>query len=173
MKYALSIFLVALISLESSAQSFYKYKRGRDIIVSAGTGTTSYFGDLNDDGDIFDFKPNFNIGLQYFIADRIAIRSELLWFQLEGDDANSSESGKVERNLSFSSNNFELNAVGIIQLLPEGRRYYQRPFFNVYAFAGIGLLYFNPMGELNGEKYALQPIQTEGVDISNIKIVIP
>lgn len=165
--------LLAGLSLDATSQSFYNFKRGRDIIASAGTGTTSYFGDLADDGDYFDPKPNFNLGLQYFFTNRIAARVELGWFQLEGDDANSKESGKVNRNLSFVSNNYELNTVGIIQAWPDGARYYQRRDFNIYAFAGIGLLYFNPKAELDGKKYALQPIKTEGVSYSRITIVIP
>ncbi len=173
MKHLVIFFSFFILTLEASSQSFYKFRRGRDVIASAGTGTTSYFGDLNDEGDFFDPKPNFNIGLQYFFTTRIAARAELLWFQLEGDDSESSEGGKVRRNLSFISNNFELNVVGIIQAFPNGTRYYQRPTFNVYGFAGIGLLYFNPQAELNGNKYALQPIQTEGVSYSRTTIVIP
>ena len=143
------------------------------MIASAGTGTTTYFGDLADDGDYFDPKANFNLGLQYFFNNRIAARAELGWFQLEGNDANSKESGKVNRNLSFSSNNFEFNIVGILQAWPDGVRYYQRKDFNIYGFAGIGVLYFNPKAELDGKKYALQPIKTEGVSYSRVTIVIP
>ncbi|MEQ8927507.1 MAG: outer membrane beta-barrel protein, partial [Fulvivirga sp.] len=171
-KLVLGVILIVLAS-EIYAQSFYNYRRGRDFIASLGTGTSTYFGDLNDDGDYFDAKPNLNIGLQYFFTNRIAARAELGWFQLSGDDANSSESGKVNRNLSFSSNNFEFNVVGIVQAWPDGARYYQRNDFNIYGFAGVGVLYFNPVAELNGKKVPLQPLQTEGVSYSRVTIVIP
>jgi hypothetical protein len=167
------ISLITICSIQAFAQSFYNYGRGRDIIASVGTGTTTYFGDLKANGDYFDPKFNLNVGLQYFFNNRVAARVEAQWFSLEGADSDSGEPGKINRNLSFTSNNYELNAVGIIQAFPNGTRYYQRPAFNVYGFAGIGLLYFNPKAEYQGKKYALQPIQTEGVSYSRVTVVIP
>ncbi|MTI38366.1 DUF6089 family protein [Fulvivirga lutimaris] len=165
--------LIIICSIQAFSQSFYNYRRGRDIIASLGTGTTTYFGDLKDNGDYFDPKFNLNLGLQYFFNKRVSGRVELQWFSLEGADEDSEENGKINRNLSFKSNNYELNAVGMIQAFPNGTRYYQRKDFNFYAFAGIGLIYFNPKAEYQGKKYALQPIQTEGVKYSRIAIVIP
>jgi hypothetical protein len=56
---------------------------------------------------------------------------------------------------------------------PHGQRFYQRPRINFYGFIGIGLLYFNPKTEYQGEKIALQPLQTEGVKYSKFAPVIP
>src|SRR6185369_11445300 len=78
-----------------------------------------------------------------------------------------------ERNLSFSENCFEISAVGIINLFPQGRSFYQRPAFNVYGFAGIGLLYFNPTTMYNGQKYQLASQNTELVNYSTVTPVIP
>jgi hypothetical protein len=75
--------------------------------------------------------------------------------------------------LNFQSNNFEINAVGVVNLNPQGRTFYQRPAWNVYGFAGIGLTYFNPTTELNGVKYQLQAQQTEHVAYSKVTPVIP
>ncbi len=72
-KFAVFIFC-ALLASESYGQSFFKFNKGRDIIATFGTGTTSYFGDLNNPGDIFDTKLNLNLGLQYYFTDRVAIR---------------------------------------------------------------------------------------------------
>lgn len=155
------------------AQSFYNYRGGRDVIVSAGTGTSTYFGDLKDPGDYVDAKANLNVGAQYFFNPRISGRAELNWFQLKGDDSEAGSEGRVVRNLSFTSNNYEFNVVGIVNALPNGSRFYQRPQFNAYGFLGVGALYFNPKGELNGKKYALQPLETEGVSYSRLTVVIP
>ncbi len=173
MKRILILLIFIALTGELAAQSFFKYKRGRDIIASVGTGYSTYFGELKDDGDYFDAKPNLNIGLQYFFSPRVGARMEATWFKIGGDDAKTEEGGKYKRNLSFVSNNFELNLVGIIQAFPNGVKYYQRPPFNVYGFVGIGFLYFNPKAELDGKKYALQPIHTEGVNYSRFAIVIP
>jgi hypothetical protein len=98
----------------------------------------------------------------------------LAWFQLTGDDARAPiESGRQERNLSFKSNNFEISAVAIYDLYPRGRSFYQRPSFNVYGFAGIGLCYFNPTTVYQGQKYQLAPQHTELVSYSTFTPVIP
>ncbi len=185
MKRILLFLYIALAGYEMHAQSFFNFRKGRDIIFSVGTGTTSYFGDLNNPGDIFDTSPNINLGLQYFFTDRIAIRSEASWFRLSGDDADADNEGRSVRNLSFRSDNFEWNVVGIVQAFSNGTRYYQRPGINVYGFAGIGLLYFNPQGQVPdndwsgnplpeaGNYVALQPLQTEGEAYSRTAIVVP
>lgn len=165
---------LVLVTELVSAQSFYAIRRERSLILVGGLGTSTYFGELANDGDYIDAKPTVSAGLQYYFTNRISVRSELTWFQLSGDDADADpESDRRDRNLSFISNNFEFNAVGIIQLGPHGQRFYQRPKLNVYGFAGIGLLYFNPKTEYQGEKVALQPLQTEGVEYSRVIPVIP
>lgn len=144
------------------------------MIAVGGIGTSTYFGELANEGDFIAAKPTINVGLQYYFTNRIALRSEVIWFQLSGDDAKADpESGRQRRNLSFYSNNFELNATGIVNFFPQGKRFYQRPGFNLYGFAGIGVTYFNPKTEYQGEKVALQPLQTELVKYSRIAPVIP
>ncbi len=157
-----------------NAQSFYAIRRERSLIATVGVGTSTYFGELANPKDYIDAKPSIAAGLQYYFTNRISARAELTYFQLSGDDAKADEeSGRRERNLSFVSNNFEFNTVGIIQLGPHGQRFYQRPKLNFYGFVGIGLLYFNPKTEYEGEKVALQPLQTEGVKYSKFAPVIP
>lgn len=180
----LSIGLLFITELTYS-QSFFRFSGGRDAIVSLGTGTSTYFGDLKDPGEYMDAKPSLNVGMQYFFNPRISARAEVTWFRLLGDDNDANAEGRVVRNLSFRSDNFEFNVVGIINALPNGARFYQRPQFNPYGFVGIGLLYFNPKGQVpttdwNGDELqkagdyiALQPLQTEGVNYSRLAIVIP
>jgi len=172
-KVILLVFIIILSTEFVSAQSFYNFRNTRNLIASVGTGITSYYGDLNNPGDIIDTRLNLNLGLQYFFTNRVAARAEITWFQLSGDDAESDTEGRTVRNLSFISNNFELNAVGIINAFPNGAKFYQRSYLNFYGFAGIGLLYFNPQAELNSERITLQPLRTEGVDYSRTTFVIP
>ena len=175
MQKILSVIAVLLVvSLYAEGQSFYAARRERSLIVEGGVGTSSYLGDLKNDKDYIDAKPTVNIGLQYYLSNRISVRAEGTWFQLKGDDSKAPlESGRQARNLSFESNNFEFNATGHISLLPMGKRFYQRPPVNLYAFAGLGGLYFNPTTIYNGQKYALQPLQTELVKYSRFTLVIP
>ncbi|HRG11038.1 MAG TPA: DUF6089 family protein, partial [Cyclobacteriaceae bacterium] len=155
------------------AQSFYAIRKNRSLILVAGTGTSTYFGELANPGDYFDAKLNISAGLQYYLTPQISLRSEVNWFTLQGSDADSDDSERKQRNLSFRSRNVEFNVTGIINLFANGNRYYRRPYFNVYGFGGVGLLYFNPKAELNGTWHALQPLQTEGVKYSRVTPVIP
>jgi len=174
MKFIGIILLAILTSsmFTSHGQSFYSIRRDRNTILSIGTGTSTYLGELQNPGDYFDAKPNLNVGLQYFLSKRISARAEITWFQLSGTDAKANDDRR-ERNLSFQSNNYELNFAGLVSLFPNGQRFYQRTFFNVYGFAGVGAMFMNPKAVFNGEKIALQPLQTEGVSYSRFQPVIP
>ncbi|HET9053344.1 MAG TPA: DUF6089 family protein [Cyclobacteriaceae bacterium] len=169
----LLLLLVGLGSEIAVAQSFYAIRRERSIIGSIGTGVSSYYGDLKEEKRSIDPKPTVNVGMQYFFTPRLSVRAELTWFQLTGDDSKAENIHRVNRNLSFTANNFELSATGAINLMPNGIRFYQRAVFNTYVFGGAGLLYSNPKAELNGEKHALQPLQTEGVAYSKFQPVLP
>lgn len=174
-KLAILTLLLATLVQFTEAQSFYAIRRDRSLIMVVGTGTSTYFGELKNEGDYMDAKPNLNVGLQYFLFPRIAARAEITWFQLSGDDADADDSfnGRKGRNLSFVSNNYEVVFSGTVNLFANGNRYYQRPTVNVYGFVGIGMLYLNPKAELDGKKYALQPLQTEGVSYSRFQPVVP
>ena len=162
-----------LTTFESNAQSFYAIRRERSLIVSGGTGVATYMGELANPGDYLDAKLNLVGGLKYRVSQRIAVRTELTWFQLRGSDDLADDVSRIKRNLSFSSNNFEVNLTGQISLFQNGKFFYQRPPFNVYGFGGIGMLYFNPTTKYQGTKYALQPLKTEGVSYSRLVLAIP
>lgn len=174
MRRSILILFLSSTALVSMAQSFYSIRRERSLIAVGGVGTSTYLGELSNDGDYIDAKPTINIGLQYYFTNRIALRSEITWYTLQGDDAKADpESGRRPRNLSFTSSNYEVNVTGIINFFPQGRRFYQRPGFNIYGFAGVGFTYFNPKTEYQGQKIALQPLQTELTKYSRLTPVIP
>lgn len=167
------IILVSLIPGLVSAQSFYNARRDRTLIAIVGSGTSSYFGELKNPGDYLDPKFNINLGLQQYFGNRVSARAELSYFTLKGDDAKADDGSRKRRNLSFTSGNIELAVTGTVNLFPMATRFYQRPNFNIYGFAGIGVAYINPKAELDGKKHALQPLQTEGVKYSRFQPVIP
>lgn len=167
------VLVLCVIFLDVDAQSFYAIRNERSLILLAGTGTSTYFGELTNDGDYLDAKPNLDIGLQYFLSNRFSVRAEAIWFQLQGDDSKADDKWRTQRNLSFKSNNFEVGLTGSVNILSNGRRFYQRPGFNVYGFAGLSLLFFNPVTEYQGTKYALRPLQTELNSYSRFVPVIP
>lgn len=174
-KFILS-FSLLLVAATAFSQSFYAARRERSLILTGGTGTSTYYGELANPGDYINANFNLNVGLQYYFTNRISTRVELNWFQLRGDDAKATpESGRRERNLSFESNNLEISAVGMVNLFAHGDRFYRRPNYNFYGFLGVGLLYFNPRGKdpVTGEMVSLAPLKTEGVDYGTVTLAIP
>ena len=69
------------------AQSFYRRRRNRDFVVSFGTGTASYFGELNNPKDRFDTKLNVEFGLEYKFHPRISPKVMLTIFQLVSSES--------------------------------------------------------------------------------------
>jgi hypothetical protein len=167
------LLVLALIPEWAAAQSFYSVRRERNLILTGGIGMTNYFGDLVNPGTWGKTRYDLLVGAEYYLNPRISVRSELAYFRLAGNDAQADDD-RVERNLSFFSGNLELSAAGTISLLKMGNRFYQRPVLNLYAFAGIGLLYMNPRAEnQDGEKITLRPLMTENVAYARLQPVIP
>lgn len=152
-------------------QGFYNKNRNRNFIVSAGTGTTHYYGDLAKEGDHFNIKPNLALGARYNFYRWFSAGAELTWFMLGGND--NTDPGKEIRNLSFQSHNIELSTVVHVSLFEEDRRFYMRTFANPYLYGGIGLVNFNPTAELDGERYNLRKLNTSGEDYSNFTVSFP
>lgn len=186
MKKLVFFVILALFTETVLAQSFYNRRIDRQWIASAGSGVASYFGELKNDGDIFHGTLyNIEVGLERRFNERISVRTNLTFFQTKGSDAISNAEGRVTRNLSFTSANLELAAIGVVQLFPEVGRYYQRPAINPYLFLGIGGVFFSasavvpdtyhdgtPIPEA-GQKKSLRQYRTEAVDYSPVTMVIP
>lgn len=170
----LSILLLALlgVGMYAEAQSFFAIRRERSFLATFGSGTAAYMGELVNPGQLGKIRYNMVLGGEYYFTSRISARAEFVYFNISGDDATANDD-RVERNLSFTANNFEVSLTGAVNLFPKGLRFYQRPGVNFYGFAGVGLLYMNPRAEYQGKKYALQPLETEGVAYSRFQPVIP
>jgi hypothetical protein len=144
----------------ASAQSFYAARKERSLLLVAGTGTSTYFGEMADNGDYFDARPNLNVGLQYYLNNRFSLRTEITWFTLKGSDAASKqpEDGRIQRNLSFTSQNYEVNLSGIVSL---GQKYALRPLrtelvdyssFGVVIPYGLGMRFkIHPLANISVE----------------------
>jgi hypothetical protein len=172
-KLAILVFIgLTTVPFVGNSQSFFAIRRDRNFLVSVGTGTATYKGEMVNPGDFGSLRPNVAIGAEYYLNSRLSARAELTYFQLRGDDKKADDD-RWERNLSFKSGNVEFALLGAVNLSPMGLRFYQRSALNFHAFAGVGVLYFNPKAEIDGKTYALQPLQTEGKKYSRIQPVIP
>ncbi len=182
--------LFLLIGADAFSQSFYNNRRNRKMTITAGTGTASYYGELSNPTDYLDLSPNLALGLQYQIIPRIKVAGDLTWYRIFGSDVNANDSdlgfnGRRGRNLSFTSNNYELIGYVVVELFSTGDRYYDRPIVNPYLYAGFGVTYYNPVARLEQDytvfgdvtvpagRYNLRELRTEGVAYGRFAQVIP
>lgn len=186
---------LSLLSLSINAQS---WKRKR-VEYSFGLGVSNFLGDLGGanqvgtnglkDLELSLTRPALGIGYRYFIARPLAVKGNLIYARVNGDDALTDEPARKQRELKFRSPIWELSAQFEYYLLQQkkGHLYSLRGIkgqswfrFDVYVFAGIGGIWFNPRGKLNGSWHSLQPLGTEGQGIagqpakySRITAVVP
>ena len=140
------------------------------ISITGQIGGSSYYGDLRKKVTNFDLKHNIFAGIQYRVSESISVRAELGWFRLSGTD----EGGdNASRNLSFRSDNYEINAVAIYDIFHQYKIFHKRHMVNPYAFLGFGAVFYNPKAELDGEWHKLRPLQTEGEEYGSATMVIP
>jgi hypothetical protein len=164
--------LITLLPFLVEAQSFYAIRRPRNLAVSGGSGIATYKGELVNPNQLGKVRYNIVVGAEYLLSTRFTVKADLTWFNIAGSDANANDD-RVERNLSFKSNNQELNVAGAVYFLKDPKEFYRRSTFNIYAFLGAGLLHMNPKAEYQGRKYALQPLETEGVKYTRFQFIIP
>ncbi len=128
--------------------------------LGAMVGTSFYLGDLNP-RKLFGM-PQLAGGIiyRYNFTPRWAIKADILFAQVEGDDAVTNK--HYERNLSFKSPITEISVQAELNFF---KLYNERGknFFSPYIFAGISVFSFNPQAQdIDGTWYALQHLGTEG-----------
>jgi opacity protein-like surface antigen len=150
MKFCFSIYFFFIACLHVDAQRLH-------VILNAGT--SNYLGDLS--AKVIDSKQtnmSFGIGAKYEITDNLFARAGFAFGKVEGNDAFSSKTDILNRNLSFQSS---------IQEFSVGGEYYLLNLYDhkitPYVFAGLGVFHFNPYAfDVNNQKVFLKPLSTEG-----------
>ncbi|MEO9485169.1 MAG: DUF6089 family protein [Ekhidna sp.] len=164
-----------LISLAVSSQNFLSWQfNDRYFSFSVGTGTSTYFGELNSRNSINNNLSQINLGIEARLLNRIGARIEAGYFALSGQDSNASDSSfQRQRNLSFDSRNIHFQLHTIYYLKPYKGDYYKRWVFDPFIFSGVGYMKFNPTTTLGGETYLLRDARTEGVAYKKWVTTIP
>lgn len=170
-----AFFFLFILTLCSYGQNFLSWQfSDRYFSVSAGTGTASYFGELNYNGKINNKFSLATVGLEARLLSHVGARIEGHWMKISGDDKNApSGTFEKQRNLSFASNNFQMQLTGIYYIKPYKGDYHKRWIFDPYIVAGIGYLYYNPTTELGGERLPLREALTEGISYNKWVFTIP
>lgn len=167
----LSCLFLLMMHSKGMAQAGFTPRSYYELRVSAGPSL--FFGDLggsNGNGKraFFDldpesFGPCAGIGLKFNVLPSISIRGDINYSQHSGNDAESENKDRFTRNLSFRTDLTEISATAEVRLidLSRWRRFSKRSGI-LYLFTGIGMFWFDPQAEYNGEWYQLQPLGTEG-----------
>jgi hypothetical protein len=152
--------------------------------VMFGFGATQFTGDLGGrdqigtDYSLADLDwPSTSIGgmigYRFRFHPRWATSTTLNIGMVRGNDALTNEIVRQSRNLHFRSMFYELQQrIEVILIANEkiGNRYGLRSHGKrmknrneqLYLFTGVGVNYFNPKAQYNGEWIALRPLRTEG-----------
>jgi hypothetical protein len=173
------VVLLFLSSMTAKSQSMESYVHQGEYGFAVGLG--HYFGDLNTNMQIN--RPKFS-GSLFFrkqFNNYIGVRITGGYAFLGYSDTYSSNPTEKQRNLSFNSNVWELSVSGdfnFFKFIPGFEQYRYTPYISL----GVGVMSFDPYAYLNGEKYLLRPLGTEGqgsslyperIPYSPIAITIP
>jgi len=158
-----------------------KYRRE----VFFTTGTANFLGDLGGrnkkgtdyspaDLDLNQSRTAFGVGYRYRFHKLLSASGKFSYLVLKGDDAQTKDIYRNNRNLNFRSNLFELSArieAGYQKIRRGGGSYgvqknysrYKNISHALYGYLGVGAFYFNPYGKTpDGRWVALKPLRTEG-----------
>lgn len=152
-----NIILILILSLGMymSAQAQKGYELG------GWLGMSYYFGDLNTNFRLN--KPGLALGLvaRKNFNHRISFRTSLNYGRVRAYDEDSDNNFEKNRNLSFRSNIFDWSNVIEFNFFhyEHGHHTYNK---TPYFYGGMNLFSYNPTAELNGERYSLRNLGTEG-----------
>lgn len=131
-------------------------------------GGSNYLGELAaNSSQIYLKETNIAAGAfaKYNINHLVALRLGFNYTTISGADRNSGNTAIIDRNLNFKSDIYEVALIGEFNILGY-EPYNYTATFSPYLFGGIALFQFNPQGELNGQLYDLQPLGTEGQNLT-------
>jgi hypothetical protein len=127
-----------------------------------GVGAAHYFGDLNTRAKLNRPKIAAGIFFRKNFGNYIAARIVANYAQLGYSDIyNTHNEFMLKRNLSFNTNVWELSLRGdfnFFRFLPGDPEFN----FTPYVSLGLGVFSYDPYAYLQGQKYFLRPLGTEG-----------
>lgn len=148
-------FFVSLLLLFPAMASAQLYDFG------AGIGVAGYVGDIQPTLNPLNVRSGGGVWFKYNHNPHWGVRVGYFTTNINADDANSTNSFQLARNLNFDTYIAELNATiefNFLRYITGHHKYNHTPF----VFAGLARFRFNPTTVINGQKIELQPIGTEG-----------
>ena len=157
-KKILPVLFILFFAGAANAQYFGEQRIGE---FGFAVGAGHYFGDLNTRANIN--RPKFSAGAFYikqfnnYVGLKLAVNYALLGYS----DIYSKNETQKRRNLSFNSNVWEASISGQFNFFHynPGVEGYN---FTPYVSLGLGAFSYDPYAYLQGTKYFLRPLGTEG-----------
>ncbi len=151
--------IVAMGLQKADAQLLDSYIHQGELGISLGVG--HYFGDINPNSGLKRPKMAAGIFFRKQVSNYIGVRLSGDYVMLGYSDVYSPNPVQVTRNLSFNTNVWELSIAGDFNFFrfQPGFEGYE---FTPYLGLGIGVFSYDPYAYLNGEKYYLRTLGTEG-----------
>jgi len=146
--------------IRTSAQQEPSYLYTGEFGVLAGA--SQYFGDLNP--DLHFNTPKIVLGLFFRkqVTDYISVRIQGQFARLGySDKYNTQNAFDLRRNLSFNTNVWQLGVQGdfnFLRFIPGDGDHRATPYLTI----GVGMFSFDPYAYLDGQKYYLRELGTEG-----------
>jgi len=154
----LCIFLSVLFLLSGAVRAQDENKGWE---VGGRAGGAFYFGDLNTDFDLS--KPGFMLGLgtHYNLNNRLALGFMMNGARVYYKDEYSTNLFQQARNLSFRTDIYEFASrmeFNFLEYIHGDIDHGVTP----YLHAGLSVFYYRPSAELDGERFSLRSLGTEG-----------
>lgn len=160
MKRIVLLLLAAVFYVQAEAQIAQR-EYALDAEFGITGGVAHYFGDLNNQMRVNRPKIALGVFFRKQFSDYIGARISGHFAQLGYSDLYNKGDFERQRNLSFNTNIIELAVHGdfnFFRFIPTDPNYS----FTPYASVGIGLFSYDPYAYLEGQKYYLRPLSTEG-----------
>jgi len=156
-KYFIILTVFTAFNIKAKAQ----YEAVQEGEYGITAGVAHYFGDLNNRAAFN--RPKIALGAFYRkqFNNYAGVRLTAHYAQLGYSDQYSENAYQRSRNLSFNTNIFEVALRGdfnFFQFNPTDPNHS----FTPYATLGVGVFSYDPYAYLNGQKYYLRPLDTEG-----------
>lgn len=154
--FAILIVFIALQSGSVKAQSFYTGEE-----FGFAVGGSQYFGDLNDNYGFKYVRPCGGFFARLHMNPYISVRFSANYAKVGYDDKYSSNPYNKARNLNFRSDILEgsLQAEFNFFRFSTGELHSR---FTPYITLGVGGFYYNPYSFIDGRRYNLKQVGTEG-----------
>jgi len=155
-KISLGLLLATTFGQKAVAQEFYQATEYGVLL-----GGATYFGDLNPNWGVRHIRPAAGAYVKYHLNPYIGLRAQMNYTHLGYDDRFSSNAFQQQRNLNFKSHIVEAAILAEFNFFwfatgePSHR-------FTPFIALGVGGFYYNPYTFLDGTRYELRGIGTEG-----------